>query len=540
MLAARAARAQFWLACGAALLLAPGRAPAGSLGQWDGFDLRLDTTVRVSLGLRLENADPSLLANINADDGDRAFRPGPMSERVDVVSELTGERGHFGFDISGQGWYDAAYNTESANNSAATFNPVTSSARGFPADVRDLMGRQAELLNAYVRDTEQIGDTPVTISAGRQTLLWGESLLFAENGIAAAQAPVDGIKSLAAPLAEARELFLPVAQIVARIGLGGGLSLEAYDQVEWRRNRLPGVGSYFSTIDDLDAGGQRILAAGGLPTLYRSGDDAPHGLGQFGVAVRQSGGTVDWGIYALRADARAPQLVLDPGYDAYHLAFARGIGIFGASLSTYAGDANVAGEISVHRNTPLDAVAGPAGLGAQGGGFTGGGGGGGNIYALVSMLPPPVAPRYGAPPPISLGTTVNAQASVQAQLPPGRFADGTSVQAEIAGNQLVGGTLPDGRTHAAAAARVVVTPQYFQVLPGLDLAAPVGFGIGLVGFSPVDASQNAGAGFVSVGVNATFHVVWQGGVSFTHFVGGAGGQPLADRDFAIVAVTRSF
>jgi hypothetical protein len=538
MLAGRTPPAQWpWRALAAAIALAT-PAHADSLGQWAGFDLRLDTTIRVSLGLRLDPADPSLLANPNADDGDRAFRPGPSSERIDVVSELTGERGHLGFDISGQGWYDAAYNTASANDSPATFNPLTSAPRGFPADVRDLMGRQAELLNAFIRDTEDIGDTPITLSAGRQTLLWGESLLFAENGIAAAQAPVDDIKSLAAPLAEARELYLPVTQIVARLGLGGGLSLEGYDQLEWRRDRLPGVGSYFSTTDVLDAGGQRILAANGLPTLYRTSDDTPHGLGQFGLALRQTGGTWDWGLYALRADARSPTLVLDPAYESYHLAYARGIQIYGASLSTYAGDANIAGEISIHRNTPLDATAGQSTAATQPGGF-GGGGGGVSPYALRGLLLPQ-AQTYPAPPPISLGTTINAQTSLQTQLPPGKFADSTALQAEIAGNQLIGGTLPAARTHIAAAARFVITPQYFQILPGLDLSVPVGAGIGLLGFSAVDASQNAGTGFVSLGLDATFHVVWQAGLSVTHFIGGAGTQPLADRDFAILAVTRSF
>jgi hypothetical protein len=529
MLAGNALPAQWaWRALAAALLLAPRAAHADSLGQWAGFDLRLDTTVRISLGLRVDQADPTLLANPNADDGDRAFRPGPDSERIDVVSELTGERGHFGFDISGQGWYDAAYTPASANDSPSTFNPTTSTPRGFPNNVRDLMGRQAELLNAYIRDTEDIAGTEITLSAGRQTLLWGESLLFAENGIAAAQAPVDAIKSIAAPLADARELFLPVTQIVARAGLGGGLSLEAYDQLEWRRDRLPGVGSFFSTTDILDTGGQRILPANGLPTLYRTADETPNGLGQFGVALRQSGGIWDWGLYALRADARAPTLILEPAYAAYHLDYVSGIQIYGASVSTYAGDANIAGEISLHRNTPLDAASGAATSsgqsGSQAGGFGGGSygagfGGGGSPSALVAL---------------------NAQASVQAQLPPGKYADGASLQAEIAGNQLVGGTLPAGRTRIAAAARVVITPQYFQVLPGLDVAAPLGAGIGLFGFSAVDAAQNAGAGFVSLGLNATFHVVWQAGISFTHYVGGAGTQPLADRDFAILAVTRSF
>jgi hypothetical protein len=504
-------------------------AHAEPLGQWNGFDLSWDTTVRVSLGLRTEPADAALLGNSNADDGDRAFTPGFDSERIDVVTEFTAQRGALGLDLSAQGWYDAAYNISSANTSPATFNPVTSSHQGFPADARGLMGRDAELLNADIRDTIQAGGMPLTISIGRQTLLWGESLLFPENGIAAAQAPVDEIKAAAAPLAQARELFLPVAQIVARLGLGAGLSLEAYDQVEWRRDRLPAVGSFFSTTDILDAGGQRILGTDGSPNLYRAGDETPHGIGQFGAALRQTGGDLDWGIYALRADARLPTIVTDPEYDSYRLDFARDSQIYGASLSGYAGDANIAGEISLQHAVPLDAT--DAASAAGDGGVTPYLAG---LFRDRRYSPP--APQA----PISRGSTVNAQISLNTQIPPGRFADGATLQAEIAGNALAQGVLPAGRTRVAAAARAVFTPQFFHVLPGLDLACPMGAGLGLAGFSAVDATQNAGAGFVSLGVTATFHVVWQGALNFTHYVGGAGAQPLADRDFAVLSLSRSF
>jgi hypothetical protein len=129
---------------------------------------------------------------------------------------------------------------------------------------------------------------------------------------------------------------------------------------------------------------------------------------------------------------------------------------------------------------------------------------------------------------------------VDAQLPPNALANSMILQGELAGNDVVSSFVPAGRTGFALAARAVMTLDYFHVRPGLDLAVPLGFGLGLWGRSSVDASQNAGTGFVSVGLTLTYHVVWQGGLSVTHFVGGAGLQPLADRDFVTVAVTRSF
>ena len=394
------------------------------------------------------------------------------------------------------------------------------------------MGRDAELLNAYVHDTAKVGDVPVTLSVGRQTLLWGESLLFPENGIAAAQAPVDEIKELSAPLAEAREVFLPVAQIVLRAELGDGFSLQAYDQLEWRRNRLPGVGSFFSTSDILDVGGQRFLAAAdGLPTMYRTAGRgaARHrrvrhrpasfrGRRRLGP-IRVAGGRCE----------ESPDRIFDPANQAYHLAFPSGIEVYGASVSTYAGDTNLAGEISVHRNTPLDANAGLGPGSSLGSGYNDG-----IVFSPYQW--PGVKPAWaGSSTSATRGTTINAQMSIQAQLPPNRFADGTAVQMEVAGNQLVSGTPPAGRTPFAVSVRAVLTPQFFQVRPGLDLSVPVGFGLGLAGRSSLDESQNAGWRVsVTVGVNAI--VSCRSGwvrLGYTHFVGRPGSQPLADRrDFA--------
>jgi hypothetical protein len=138
------------------------------------------------------------------------------------------------------------------------------------------------------------------------------------------------------------------------------------------------------------------------------------------------------------------------------------------------------------------------------------------------------------------GTTVNGQVSVNAQLPPNELANGMILQGELAGNELLSPSVPAGRSAFAVAARAVMTLQYFHVRPGLDVTVPLGFGLGLAGRSAVDATENAGTGFVSAGVGATYHVVWQASLSFTHFVGGPGLQPLADRDFATLSVTRSF
>jgi len=537
---AQVSRAACFGATYAVLLLACGATHAADLGTVDDFDVRLDVSVRETLGFRTEPANPALLANINADDGDRSFRPGLISARLDVLTELTAERGDLGFDLSAQGWYDPLYHENTANDSPQTFNPYSVPYNQFPAAVRELMGGDAELLNAYVKDRFTLDDTPVSVRLGRQTLLWGESLFFADNGIAAGQAPVDLIKAQTTPLAEARELYLPVTQLVVRAELQPGVALEAYDQFEWRRDRLPGVTSYFSTTDILDVGGEQVLEPNGN-SLYRASDSTPHGIGQFGVALRVQGDAADYGIYALRYDAKLPEPVFDAGSNNYYLVFPTDIDIEGVSASTYLGDSNVAGEISLRQHMPLAASAA---------GFPGGIGGGGAVYAAAYAGPNiPVAPPPPAPPATgggyATGDTWHAQASIVSQFAPSRWWQAAALQAEIAANDLIAVTggrpyVLAGRTHFAASARAVFTPTWFQVLPGLDLGLPVGLGYTPLGRSSLDTTENAGTGDATIGVSATYRAVWQAAASFTHFIGGPTDQRLADRDFVTISLARSF
>jgi hypothetical protein len=542
---AQVSRAACFGATYAALLLACVGARAADLGTVDDFDVRLDVSVRETLAFRTEPANPNLLSNINADDGDRSFRPGLISARLDVLTELTAERGDLGFDLSAQGWYDPLYHETNANNSPQTFNPYTVPNNQFPADVRTLMGGDAELLNAYVKDKFTLDDTPISVRLGRQTLLWGESLFFADNGIAAGQAPVDFIKAQSAPLAEARELYLPVTQLVVRAELAPGLALEAYDQFEWRRDRLPGVTSYFSTTDILDVGGEQVLEPNGN-SLYRTSDSTPHGIGQFGAALRLQGDTADYGLYALRYDSKLPEPVFDTGNSTYHLVFPTGIDIEGVSASTYLGDSNVAGEISFRQHMPLAASA--AGLPG------GAAGGGGAVYAAAYggpnipfyPAPPPPEPAYtGSTGGYATGDTWHAQASVVSQFAPSRWWQAATLEGEIASNDLIEVTgghpyVLTGRTHFAVSAQAVFTPTWFQVLPGLDVGLPVGLGYTPLGRSSLDTTENAGTGDATVGVSATYRTVWQAAAAFTHFIGGATDQRLADRDFVTISLARSF
>lgn len=510
--------------CGLVSCIAPELMPrdarGASLGTIDGFVVRLDTTLRVSLAARVEPRNSSLLSDINADDGDRAFSPGLISKRVDATAQLDISRGDLGVELSTDGWYDAAYNQTDADRSAVTFNPISVSADQFPAETQRLLGQEIELGNAYIHDKLEIAGVPVSLRIGRQTLLWGESLFFAQDGIAAGQAPVDLIKSASQPLVEANELYLPVTQAVVRVALPASLSIEAYEQFEWRRDRIPGVTSYFSTSDILDAGGERVLIPGGT-RLSRAADQIPSDFGQFGAALHRDSDTLNLGLYALRYDAKSPEPELGQAFSSYRLGFPSNIDLLGASASTYLGDDTLSGEISVRWHLPLASRFQPLAptTAAQSGGAVAAG--------------------------FATGQALQALSSYERQLRPDALWDGATLQAELAATNLLGvesgsANRLQGTTSFALAVEAVFTPTYYHLARDLILSLPIGCEIGLVGRSSIDPGRDNGTGNVTLGVAATYRTVWQLDFSLTHYVGGPALQPLADRDFVSASLQRTF
>src|SRR6266550_2718980 len=120
---------------GLGLAVALFRAPALSAAElYDSDDttLRWDNTVSYSTAFRISDRDPLLLANRNADDGDRNFSPGLVSNRFDLFSQLDFSKAWFGLHASGAAWYDTIYHQKNDNNSPATFNPASVPNNEFP------------------------------------------------------------------------------------------------------------------------------------------------------------------------------------------------------------------------------------------------------------------------------------------------------------------------------------------------------------------------------------------------------------------------
>jgi len=508
--------------------------------------IRWDNTIRYSAAFRLAGRDPNLLANPNGDDGDRNFAPGLISNRIDLLSQLEVAQDGFGFNASAAGWYDTVYNQRNDNNSPATFNPDSVLHNQFTRATRDLEGQAGKLGAAvddgFVYGSTELASLPFTFRLGRQTLLWGESLFFADNGIAAGQSPIDDAKGLIQPGSYTRDSFLPIAQVSASLQLRDNMSIEAYYQLEWRPTRLPGSGSYFSTDDYIGAGGERYIVGPGQ-YLYHGFDRPAPASGQYGFALRFSAGDVDYGLYALRFNAKDPEVYYRPDaaeyeYDreysvpsrtyvpdgkvgTYYSVYPRGIELYGASASITLGDSTIAAEISGRRNAPLPSAP---------------------LYVRSGS-----AAGTGRNPLYPIGDTLNADLSSVTNFARNRAWDSAALSVDVAANLRLDisrnayNLEPDAK-RLAGAFRVSFEPTYFEVLPHLDLTFRVGAGYDFIGDLSPDPyrSESEGAGQLDFGVTATYRVVWSGGISVTHFLGSATNQPLADRDFLSLSVQRTF
>ena len=493
--------------------------------------VRWDNTVKYSAAWRTSNAPEAHLANVNTDDGNRNFDPGFISNRVDFLSELDITYKKLGLRASGAAWYDTLYERQNNNDSPSSVNALSVPFNAFPDATRKLHGKRAEILDAFVFGSGTLGTMPASFRAGRHTLLWGESLLIFNNGISYAQAPLDAIKALSVPNSQAKELFMPVGQISGQLISTDNLTLAAYYQYDWRKTRLPASGSYFSTVDLLDSGGERLFTS--PPRAFFRGRDLPASdAGQWGLSARFRSDMLDtdFGLYHIRFNEKTPQIYLRPGagVDAtvgkigeYALVYPEDIRLIGASFSTNVGSASVAGEVHVRRNTPL--------------------------VSTPQVVTSGVAADNRDNPLYAVGNTVHAQVSMIHILPKTPLWPTASLTAELGAQRLTGITRNPGAFSATAdttawGLRATLTPTYFQVLPNLNINVPIGLGYNPKGRSPI-AGFNGGAdhgGDISIGIDAEYQKRWNASMRFTHYFGSESTQPFKGRDFIAVSIRQTF
>jgi hypothetical protein len=539
--------------------------------------VRLDLTPKYSVGYRLKNPSPALVGfdpatdpgTLNEDDGDNNFRRGLISNRVDLLAELDVTGRSFGGRLSATSWYDRVYLKRNDNAGAqvagappGTIVPTSNvfpgqAANEFLPATRDQHGRDSELLDAFVYFKGDVGGKKGTLRVGKHTLQWGESLFFGQNGIANAQGPMDVAKILSVPGWQFKEVLLPVEQVSGSLQLAEGVSLGAYYQLKWRPSKIPGVGSYFSNQDYVGTGVVHFGAGGDL-VYDASRDLRPKDSGQGGVQLRWSptGSDYEFGFYAAQYHDKTPAVpVFDFVNGNVHLAFAEDIRTVGASVTSSVGQLNWAVEGSLRQNAPL--TSDPAVLGL------------GPILTCGTSKDDPC---------FAVGDTAHLQVSGIYVLQPGSLWQGGALLGELAYNHRLrvtkdifaigpGGTnaglggLDPNTTQGAFALRVLFEPQYFQVVPGLDLSVPIGLGWNFGGRSSAIFNFAGGAseaGDYSIGVKGTWQNSWRVALTYSDFFGkartftetlvpGAGAprqltyaQTLRDRAFISFSLSRTF
>lgn len=517
-------------------------------------DIRMSwaNTLKYSAAWRVEDQDAAVADNsvgvqANTNDGDLNFDKGLISNRLDVLSEFnfTYKR-KYGFRLSGAAWYDSVYNTSHDNPGAlggALYNPRSADTDEFTDDTEELHGRDAELLDAFVFGNFYLGRQSLNAKAGRFTQLYGESLFFGSNGVAAAQTSLDLVKALSVPNSRFQEILRPINQISAQLQLSQNLSLGAYYQLEWRETRLPASGSYFSFADFIDDGGETIILGPGQ-SVFRGDDQGASDSGQFGAQIKWKADEYDFGLYAAQYHDKMPQFYVRPGVNVqpgsigdYLLTYAEDIKMVGASASTLIGDMNVAAEVSFREDMPLVAS--------------------GNTVILSGNTTADNGDNAAYP----VGRTFHANLSVVNVFNEGLVWDGATLLAEMAFNRRLsisenGDQLDPSATRDATAIQFLFTPEYFQVAPGLDLKTPIGASYGVDGRSSVNGAlfPSEHGGNLSLGVTADYQRTWQAGLNYTHYYGSAGSVIKydtavpelsyknfhGDRDFISLTIQRTF
>ncbi len=550
---------------------------------------RWDNTVKYSAGVRVKDRNPALLNGLNpasfpgdgtnADDGDRNFGKGLISNRIDLLSEADVTYHDFGARISAAAWYDSVYNRSNDNNSAGIQGPgsntanVVGSYNEFSPGTRKLHGRDAEILDAFVSDHFDVGDRRATIRLGQHALSWGESLFFGSNAIAGAMSPTDIIKASTVPNAQVKEILIPVTQISGQLQVNPTVSLGAYYQFRYRNNRFPAVGSYFSTGDSSPEGQAFALGppdASGRPTFIPSTEqNKGKNSGQGGVQLRFSALESDFGLYAIRFHDKAFQQVPvlsaapNPGFDPtnpgsgppqvpgaptkFVLQYHENITAFGASVSHTFGDLNLAGEASIRRNMDLPSP------------------GGADLSAVYGTR----VTNNSDNPAYAVGKTAHANVSGIWQVPRTPLWAEASLTGEMAWNRLLScakncSALPTNGTRDAWQFQGVFSPSYKQVLSQLNLSIPLGVtytpkGSRSLALGPGSSGAENGGSF-NVGLQGDYMDVWRFGLTYTVYYGKANtfsystvdpatgatqtnfsyAQTLKDRNYVSLSLSRTF
>lgn len=467
------------------------------------FSIRLDNTVKASSGIRVGGRQQKIAGSPLYDEGDYKFDRGDfVTNRIDLLSELDiVYQRSFGVRVSGAGWYDAAYSDlKSEQNPALARAGYSGGYRGnrYSDEIkRYYRGPSAELLDAFAFGKVDLGDSPLNFKVGQHAISWGTSTFdFFQNGIAYGQAPIDGRKAQAVPGSTLKEILLPVPQVSAQYNVTPEVSVAGQYFLGWRRSRYPEGGTYFGSADFLFSGPDQFPLAPGM-NLPRQSPLLPKKAfnGSYGVSVAWSPSLLEGGTltgYYRQFDDPNPWFAPQITSRGYRLVYPKDVRMAGASLNMDVGGNSVGVDMSFRKDAPL-AAAGVSPVDNEG---PRGNSGHINVSSVSGLTPTAL---------YDTGTFI-AEISYQ-------HLFSVTKHSELFNGEGYGGctngtrTGPGGKQNGCATRDFVglgvqFSPQWLQVVSGVDLTMPLTASYGLYGNGATSLSGRQGAYTVSAALKA--------------------------------------
>lgn len=290
-----------------------------SLGDLQGS---FDSTLSYGAAWRVSDRDADLIGiansgfnggegraySLNFDDGNLNYDKGDLiNNTAKITSELALQYNNFGLFVRGTAFYDFE------NNDGDRARTELSS------EALDMVGKDAELLDAYLTWDFDVAEMPGQIRVGDQVLSWGEST-FIQNGINVIN-PFD-VSKLRVAGAELKEGLVPVGMVSASISPTENITFEGFYQYKWEEVKIDPPGSYWSTNDFVGDGGNKVMLGFGdvadngtaspddtLLGVPRAPDIYADDSGQYGIAMRVFApglNDTEFGFYFMNYHSRLP------------------------------------------------------------------------------------------------------------------------------------------------------------------------------------------------------------------------------------------
>ncbi len=490
----------------------------GVCGSVDAFEIKTgsedvvinwDNTLRYTLAQRLKGQSKDIVNSANNDDGDRNFDVGIVSSRLDLLSEMdVVYKKNFGVRLSGAGWYDPVYRAKLDNNSPQTSNHFVNGQQslGLNSYTKDQFGGvNGELLDAFAFGKIDIGEVPISVRAGRHTIYWGEAFFpgAGSNGISYGQSPIDMAKALAMPGVELKEIFRPLNQVSVTIQPTQDITIAGQYYLQWEPNKFPEGGSYLGMVDGFLNSGEAFLLGPGF-AAFNGGDRTPRQARDWGVKVGYSpewlGGTL--GFHYRNFSDKMPQVIGDnyvntpggPAPTAFHYDYKSNIDLYGISFAKNILGISVGSEISYRRNMPLTSTW-----------FAPAGARGDTMHAVLNFLT--LLPK----------TALFDTGSAILEFAYGRYDRVTSNAQFFTGLNGYNGI--DHATRDNSVVTINLVPEWKQILPGVDLAMPLNFSMGMHGNAATLTGGTAGTGSYSAGLSFDVFAKYKIDLTYASFFG---------------------